>query len=290
MRKEFFDLQMFADEADTGSATGSMEASQGTEESTGDASQTATDEGTERPSFEDLIKGEYKADYDKAVQGVISKRFKNQKDSTEKLNQLHPLIGMIAGRYGINPGEDGTYDIEAIQQAITDDNAMYEDEAFKRGMDVDTLKQMKKLELENQNLRRQTQQSAQEEQARREYEALLQQGEEVKKVYPNFDLNQEMQNPTFGRMAALGTIPLQTIYEVIHHDEIMQQGMQYAVQNTAKKISNSIASGKRRPAENGAANTSPTSETGQQDPSKLTRDEIEKIKERAARGERITFR
>ena len=64
--------------------------------------------------------------------------------------------------------------------------------------------------------------------------------------------------------------------------------MAYAVQQTQNKISNSIQSGMTRPAENGIGQQS-TASVGNVDPSKLTKAQIDDIRKRAERGEKITF-
>lgn len=254
----------------------------------GTAGEQAAPAGEQTESFEELIKGKYKKDFDTQVQKILSSRFKNQKDHQAILDRMRPAMELMAQRYGLVPDEKKGLDYEALYQKLVDDNSMYEEEAFKRGMQVEDLKRMKQLEIENARLQRSASDAAKEAESRKAYDSLVRAGEELKAVYPDFDLHTEMQNPAFGRLVAVG-VPLRTVYEVVHKDEILSGGMQYAVQKTQEKISKSIQSGLTRPKENGSSSQA-SAEIGSLDPSKLTRKDFAQIKARAERGERITFR
>jgi len=250
---------------------------------------TAQDGQAQEETFESLIAGKYKKDYEKSLKSAMQKRFKNQKDLQGKIDRIDPIVRTMAQRYGIAPAADGSISIDDLHNAIMNDNAMYEQEAFQRGMSVEDLKQIKKLEMENATLRAQNARTAEQ----REWDALVAQGEEMKQAYPDFDLESEMQNPQFGRLLATmqkSGFPnaLRTAYEAVHREEIMGGAMRYAVAQTERKISNSIQSGMRRPTENGTTQQAAAS-VGTVDPSKLTKSQIEDLKKRAERGERITF-
>ena len=166
---------------------------------------------------------------------------------------------------------------------------MYEQEAFERGMSVEDLKEIKALERENAQLRK-----VQEDvQKQREWSQIQQQSQNLKQIYPEFNLSEELSNPQFTKL--LHTLQgsgfpdaVQTAFESIHREEIMGGAMKYAVQRTQQQISNSIQSGMRRPQENGTSQRAAAA-TGGIDPSTLTKSQIDDIKRRAERGERITF-
>jgi hypothetical protein len=236
-----------------------------------------------------LIAGKYKKDYEKSLKSAMQKRFKNQKDLQGKIDRIDPIVRLMAQRYNIQPGVDGSISIDDLHNAITNDNSMYEQEAFQRGMSVEDLKQIKKLEMENAHLKAMNARTAEQ----KEWDALVAQAEEVRQAYPEFDMDTEMQNPQFGRLLATmqkSGFPnaVRTAYEAVHRDEIMGGAMKYAVEQTERKISNSIQSGMRRPSENGITQKS-AANVGTVDPSKLTKNQIEELKKRAERGERITF-
>lgn len=86
-----------------------------------------------------------------------------------------------------------------------------------------------------------------------------QQAEEMKKVFPNFDLRTEMQNPYFVRMTHPNVgMSVEAAYHAIHYKELQAAAMQVTAQKTAQKISNSIQSGIRRPNENGTSGQAPS--------------------------------
>jgi hypothetical protein len=127
---------------------------------------------------------------------------------------------------------------------------------------------------------------AQEDANREAFEKIFQEGEKLKELYPSFELDAELSNPAFGRLLSNG-IDVKTAFEVIHKDEILAGGMEYAVKTTKEKISKSIQSG-TRPQENGLSSQSATS-PGDIDLSKLTLAQIRDFTARAQAGERITF-
>lgn len=291
---DLFNIQIFADEVGTdagsvGEITGSTESVNSISDGVATENMGEQIATAETESWDSLIKGRYKKEYGEAVENAIKKRFRNQKDLQGQIDAINPLVMTMAEKYGIKPDATGRIPIDALSDKILNDNSMYEQEAFDRGMNVEDLKQMKALERENALLKAQSQRSA--EQA--EWDNVLAQGNAVKEMYPDFDLDVEMQNPQFGRLLATmqkSGFPnaLQQAYEVVHRDEIMGGAMRYAVQQTQQKISNSIQSGMSRPLESGVSQSAPAASAGI-DPSKLTKTQIEEIKARAARGERITF-
>ena len=296
-----FDLQLFGEEgatagADTGSsglATTGAENPTTEGVATGGVGEQAAPAGDSQTApeetFESLIKGKYKDDYDKAVKKAINSRFKHNRDLQSQIDQIDPVVRQIAQRYGIAANPDGSIPIQSILTALDNDNSMYEKEAFERGISVDELKRTKQLEREVQTLKAQNERSARD----REWEAVVSQAEITKQTYPGFDLDTELQNPQFGKLLATmqrSGFPnaVQTAYEAIHRDEIMGGAMRYAVEQTRNKISNSIQSGMSRPAENGVGQAAAAS-VGNVDPSKLTKAQIDDIKRRAEMGERIAF-
>ena len=93
-------------------------------------------------AFEALIKGEYKAEYDARVQDTVQKRLKSSKETVDRYNALTPTLELLAKKYGVTDYND----VEALNKAIQDDDAYYEAEAMEKGVDVSTLKQIRKME------------------------------------------------------------------------------------------------------------------------------------------------
>ena len=231
--------------------------------------------------FEKLIKGEYKDLYDAKVQDTIQKRLKGQKETVDKFNALTPTLELLAKKYGV----DAT-DIEALGKAIEEDDSYYEKEAMERGMTVQQLKEVKKMERENADLKAQMEEAQRQESGKKLYAAWLQQADEAKKVYPSFDLATEMQNPKFLDLLR-SNIDVRTAYEVTHKDEIIAGAMQFTAKAVESKIAKGIASNGARPSENGMSSQSAA--VVKSDVSQLSKEDRAEIIRRVARGEKIRF-
>ena len=231
--------------------------------------------------FKDLVKGKYKEQYGSAVKSAVDARFKSTQETVDKFNKASPLFEMLASKYGTEAG-----DIDAIVKAVEEDDSYYENEAFEKGMSVEQLKKVKKYERENAALKAQVEANQRSQAADQIFNKWMGEAENVKTIYPSFDFQAELQNTQFQSLLKSG-IPVQTAYEVIHKDEIIPNAMKVAVNETARKITNSIKSGTRRPAEGATGNASAA--VVKTDPSKLTYADRREIERRVARGERIVF-
>lgn len=231
--------------------------------------------------FEKLIKGEYKDLYDQRVQDTIQKRLKGSKENEAKLNALTPTLEMLARKYGVDAS-----DIDALNKAIEDDDTYYEQEALEKGVSVEQLKEIRKMEKENADLKRQMQEQTAKEKGAQLYAQWMDQAEKAKSVYPSFDLNAEMQNPKF-RDLLRSNIDVRTAYEVIHKDDIIHGAMQFAAKTVEQKTTNKIMANGARPNENGISSQSAAQVKS--DVSQLTKADRAEIIRRVARGEKIRF-
>ena len=231
--------------------------------------------------FEKLIKGDYKNEYDKRVQNTIQQRLKGSKETVEKYNSLVPTLELLARKYGVDAN-----DIQALNKAIEDDDAYYEDEALEKGVTVEQLKAIKKMEKENAELKRQMQEQANREQAERDVAAWMQQAQEAQRTFPGLDLATELKNPQFLGLLKSG-VGVETAYFAVHHKELVPQAMQYTAKQVEQKLTNKILANGNRPTENGATSNSPA--TVKSDVSQLTKADRQEIIRRVARGEKIKF-
>lgn len=243
-----------------------------------------TTEPAGKASFEELIKGEYKADFDARVQEIIRNRFKANADNEARLESMNPLLELLGQKYDIDPT-----DIDQLTKVIGDDDSLYEEEAMERGISVETLKMIKNAERENARLQAFEQKTLQEQQMQQHFNTLSQQAEEARKFYPGLDLMAEMHNPTFARLTAPGVgVDVRTAYEVTHRDELRGAEMQFAAQKSAERMAAAIRSNSKRPVENGLSGQQGNS-TVKSDPTTLTRADRDEIKRRVRNGEKIVF-
>jgi len=231
--------------------------------------------------FEELIKGEFKDLYDARVQNTIRERLKGNEATVQKYNALAPVLDLLAGKYGVEADN-----IEALSKAIEEDETFYEDEALEKGLTVQQVKEIRKMQRENAALKAPVEERSRKENADATYAAWMQQAEALKQVYPSFDFATEAQNEQFRRLLQSG-IPLQTAFEVIHKDEIIPAAMQYTAKQVEAKVANNVRAGQKRPAEGAAGGRSAVQVKS--DPSKFTKADMDEIARRVARGERIVL-
>ena len=231
--------------------------------------------------YKELIRGEYKDLFDGDVQDIVQKRLKNTKETVDKYNALSPTLEMLARKYGVDVS-----DIDALNKAIEEDDAYYEEEALEKGISVEQLKAIRKMEKENADLRRQMQEQNVRDNANKLYAQWMDQAKDAKTVYPSFNLDAEMQNPQFVNLLK-SNVDVRTAYEVLHKDEIIPAAMQFTAKTVEQKIANNIAAGGKRPTENGMSSQSAA--VVKDDVSRLSKADRDEIIRRVARGEKIVF-
>ena len=247
-----------------------------------------TNEGATEETFEDLIgkNGKYKAEFDAKVQAILNDRFKSQKNSNDTLAKLTPVIELLGSKYGIDAKNLDKLDVDKFVETITQDDSYYEDEALEKGIPVETLKELKAMERENDMMRKALEERTQREQNDRAFAEIVRQSEALKTIYPSFDLNYEMANPEFARLVKNG-VPIQTVFEVIHRSELMPQAMRMVAEETERRVAANVQANRNRPSENGLNNTSPS--LTKSDPRNLTKEDRMEIRRRVSMGEKIRW-
>ena len=96
----------------------------------------------------------------------------------------------------------------------------------------------------------------------------------LKRDYPDFELERELEDPNFARLLENGVEP-EVAYEAVHHRELSDQ---------ARRLARNAA----RPQENGLTGAAPAAVSAP-DPRNLTRAERRALRRRAARGEEIVW-
>ena len=234
-----------------------------------------------KAEFDKLMKGEYKDLFDAWAQDTVQKRLKSSKETVDRYNALTPTLEMLGKKYGVDAN-----DIESLNKAIQEDDSYYEEEALEKGISVQQLKEIRKMERENAALKAQMEEAQRQENGKKLYSQWMQQADETKKVYPSFDIQTEMQNPKFLDLLK-SNIDVRTAYEVTHKDEIIQGAMQFTAQTVESKLAKKIASNGTRPSENGMSSQSAS--VVKSDVSQLSKADRAEIIRRVQRGEKIRF-
>lgn len=235
-----------------------------------------------RKAFQDLVNSEeYKDIYTEETQRIINRRFRETQNLEQQVARNQPLIDMLMQRYKISDG-----DIGKLTAAIENDDAYWSEAAEEAGMSVEQYKQFQKLQRENAALMRDQQQRRSQQAAQQQLQKWYGEAEQVKGVYPSFDLNAEVKNRQFISMLKSG-VPMQHAYEVVHLDDIKAGVAKMQAKATERQVVDGIRAKGARPQENGT--TSQSAFTVKDDVSKLTKSERAEIARRVARGEIIKF-
>lgn len=235
-----------------------------------------------RKAFQDLVNSEeYKDIYTEETQRIINRRFRETQNLEQQVARNQPLIDMLMQRYKISDG-----DIGKLTAAIENDDAYWSEAAEEAGMSVEQYKQFQKLQRENAALMRDQQQRRSQQAAQQQLQKWYGEAEQVKGVYPSFDLNAEVKNQQFLSMLKSG-VPMQHAYEVVHLDDIKAGVAKMQAKATERQVVDGIRAKGARPQENGT--TSQSAFTVKDDVGKLTKAERAEIARRVARGEIIKF-
>lgn len=229
--------------------------------------------------FKELINGEFKDLYTEEVNRIIGKRFKETKSLQEQLDGQSPILNTLAAKYGTKPG-----DMEALQEAIDNDNAMWEQAAEDAGMTVEQYRQVQKLQRENQQLKDARDNAWRIQQHKQQVQTWLDQAAAMKTdpMFRDFDLSKEIDsNPQFMELIKRG-VTVDMAYKVTH----MEDYLSAATAQAEKAVTSNIRARGARPAENGAS-AKPGGSVVKDDPKKWTDDDMREVFKRVARGERI---
>jgi hypothetical protein len=227
-------------------------------------------------------------EYNKQMQQTMQARLRTAKAAEENLGKLTPALELLARQYGQDPSK---IDYDALAQAISNDDAHYEQQALEMGTDVGTAKKLDQQQRDTARQQRQEAQNLEQQRIQQHFQRLEQQGQELKKIFPQFDLATELRNPAFARMTAPGTgiMSVEDAYRAVHRAEIEAAAMQVTAQKTAQKLSNAIQAGQKRPAEAGTSGQAPTVTTF--DYRTASREQREALKQRirneAAHGRKV---
>lgn len=263
------------------------------EGATGDAGQaaavntgasTTTDAGSnDDVSFDSLVgkDGKYRAEFDKKVQDIVNKRFSKAKAAEERLAKLDPIIATLAGKYGHDAA-----DIDAIAKSVDSDASMFEDQAYNAGMSVEQYRNFVKVQQENSRLKAEREEAEKQHRAQEILDSLNAEAQALKQKYPSFDLDAELQNPTFVNLVR-SQVGLEAAYIALHKDEIIPGAMAYTAQAVAKKTADTIAARGARPLEGGISGQAAA--TIKTDVSKMTKEDRAAVALRAMMGERVSL-
>lgn len=233
-----------------------------------------TQETTPEQRFEALINGEYKDAYAKTFQKSFNERFKDVKQMQSKLGEITPIVDLLMEKHGVKTAQELFEKLES--ESI-------EEMAYKNNMDPEVYKKVKQLEKENERFKQDKLTIEQEQARNQQISDWIQQETEVKKLYPEFNLQEWAQNDQFARLIQAG-VKVQQAYEVCNIDGIKESVAKSVKSATIESVK---ANGINRPKEN--ANSQSQGLIVKNDVKNLTKEDRAEIAQRAKRGATIRF-
>lgn len=231
--------------------------------------------------YRELISGEFKDLYDEDARRLTGRSAREATALRDQAARVQPVLDLLLDRYKIGDG-----DLSKLQAAVENDSAYWSQAAEEAGMSVEQYKRFQQLQRQNQELLRQQRARMGQERADAQLRAWNDQAEQLRAIYPSFNLTREAQNRDFLSMLKAG-VPVRQAYEVIHMDEIKAATAAMQAKATEKAVTANIKAKGSRPQENGTGAASGF--TLKDDVSRLTPKDRAEIARRVARGEVITF-
>jgi hypothetical protein len=266
-------LQLFAEGGEGAGEAGT--------DAQGEAQQAAEAAAKHAEDWNNLIKGDFREDYEKAIKSHVDRRFKHQAELEEQIGRSQKLVAFLSERYG-------TDDEQGILDAIMNDDALFEKEAAERGLNVDQYKEFKRLEFDKQQADAELEEIERQRAVQATYEEWVHQSEALKQLYPDFDLETELANDKFASLLS-NNIDMQTAYQVCHMNDVITGAMATTAKTVAERVTDSIRAKGLRPLENGIGSASQPVSV-KTDINNMSLDDMKNLARRAARGETITLR
>ena len=244
-----------------------------------DVTETKSDPVDKGKAFEDMIKGEYKEQFDARVRQSLDRRFKDHGELERFKTDAQEVLDLMYAKYGVK-------DLKSLQKAVQADDYYFEEAAAAEDLSVEQYKYKLKLEKENAQKDAALREIERRENAKKAYAEWKKQEEALKTRYPKFSLDAEANNPQFVKLLQSG-IDVKTAFETIHHDEILSGAMMQTAEAVRKNVTDNIKARGLRPSENGI-----NAQAGvivKNDVSKLTPKDRAEIARRARMGESIRF-
>jgi ribonuclease HI len=243
MYKYFFNLHLFDGEG--GSAAAGADGGTGETgqlATVGANGQTAPAEGTDFEKFISEHKDESDKWFSQRFQETFNKRYAPIK---KELNATRNVMEMLAVKYGI----EDVKDIGAITKALEDDDLLYAERAEANGRTIEDQRNWDKLERENRLFRQQREESQRQQQIQQQMDEWDRQSQNLKQMFPSFNLDQELRNPDFENALRSG-LSMERAFYAAHGEEIFSGAMESTAQAVRQATVNDMAARRSRPKEN----------------------------------------
>lgn len=240
----------------------------------------------ETETFDSLIKGKYKEEYENAVKKVIAKRLKGSEQLKQKLEAYEPIIQAAKSRYGIDDDSklaEAFFEDKLYVHQVALENGMSDEEALVK-MRSDREQKNREIEMNAnmQELKALRAENARREQFKQHYQDVI----ALQQTYGEFDVEELFKNDDFNDLLNKG-VNVNAAFLVVNHDKIVNGVMQKTAEQVKQGVVNSIASGAKRPVENGSSGQGASITTI--DVNSLTGKDIRAILKEVESGKKIKF-
>lgn len=212
---------------------------------------------TEKLSYADLIKSdEYKEEHQAYMDKTIGDRLKKYKGVEETNGKYKAILDTVAQKYGVNPDDENFLD--TLSQKVEADDSYYEQYALEHDVSTEEARNIVTMERKARMYDAQKEEAEKQERMRERIMTLRKNAEATKSRFPNFDLDSAMQNEQFRRLCAATNGDTTAAYMACNWNEIIPNTVQMASKQIQEQMSQSIASNKSRPIENGISSQAPS--------------------------------
>ena len=239
----------------------------------------APHEMTIQEKWEAAKKGEFKDLYGQDVQAAIRDRFKNQEDARAELDTVNDVMEILRGKAGVETNDE-------LLELLRNDDSLYEEEAEAAGMTVERYKEFKALQEEHNQRAAEDQQALENEFWDNHFSKMTAEAEQLKQMFPDFDLRTELANEKFARLThpSVG-ISVEDAYRLVHKDEIDQQMMAYAMNRQREQMAQTIQAQRARPVEGAMSASAAAPAAGvAKDFGKMTRQQRDEYRRKVLSG------
>lgn len=250
------------------------------------AAEAKTEEKPARKTLAELVKND--PELNRELQAMMSDRVKGFAQARDQLKEIQPMLATIAARYQMDTSDPSKIDLKALAENVAKDDSYWEETANEYGVTPDVARKIKGYEQLKAQEEARERETLEEQQFRTHIQKLVQQETEMKKIFPDFELRKELNDPTFRRLTSPSVgLSVKDAYYAIHHDELRQAENELIARRAQEALANSVAAGQSRPREGGGSQAASTGEIRK---TKWTAAEIERVKREgeaaAARGEK----
>jgi hypothetical protein len=231
-----------------------------------------------RADYFKQFKENFKDEYTNEFNSHFDRRFKAHKEVETKATQYEPIIENLMKYHKVKS-------VDELQKVIETDvlAELAEEEGFPS---VEKYKAYLEAKKKGERAEKLTQEEELQRAQNDRINTWVNEGLELKKTYPDFDLSKEILNPEFASRIERG-LSVADAYRLTHMDDIVANAATNAAKKAEENTVTAIKSKAQRIPENGTQQTPGV--IRKTDPSKLSDKDLAEIAKRVARGERISF-